>query len=64
MTLTQLEIFSRVAELQGFTSAATRLGISQSAVSHAIRALEQELGSSCSTGTRPRSNSPILASNC
>ncbi|AZC27005.1 LysR family transcriptional regulator [Pseudomonas sessilinigenes] len=44
MTLTQLEIFSRVAELQGFTSAATRLGISQSAVSHAIRALEQELG--------------------
>ncbi|MGC5703268.1 LysR family transcriptional regulator [Pseudomonas sp. NFXW11] len=44
MTLTQLEIFSRVAELSGFTSAATRLGISQSAVSHAIRALEQELG--------------------
>ncbi|MGE8412193.1 MAG: LysR family transcriptional regulator [Pseudomonas sp.] len=44
MTLTQLEIFSRVAELQGFTSAATRLGITQSAVSHAIRSLEQELG--------------------
>ncbi|NBF09813.1 LysR family transcriptional regulator [Pseudomonas sp. Fl4BN1] len=44
MTLTQLEIFSRVAELQGFTSAATRLGITQSAVSHAIKSLEQELG--------------------
>ncbi len=44
MTLTQLEIFSLVAELQGFTSAAHRLGISQSAVSHAIKALEQELG--------------------
>lgn len=44
MTLTQLEIFSRVAQFQGFTSAATRLGISQSAVSHAIRSLEQELG--------------------
>ncbi|WP_395607369.1 LysR family transcriptional regulator [Pseudomonas sp. B22129] len=44
MTLTQLEIFSRVAELQGFTSAAHRLGISQSAVSHAIKALELELG--------------------
>ncbi|WP_414158034.1 LysR family transcriptional regulator [Pseudomonas sp. BNK-45] len=44
MTLTQLEIFSRVAELAGFTSAATRLGISQSAVSHAIKSLEQELG--------------------
>ncbi|WP_409284939.1 LysR family transcriptional regulator [Pseudomonas protegens] len=44
MTLTQLEIFSRVAELAGFTAAATRLGISQSAVSHAIKSLEQELG--------------------
>lgn len=44
MTLTQLEIFSLVAELQGFTSAAHRLGISQSAVSHAIKGLEQELG--------------------
>lgn len=44
MTLTQLEIFSLVAELQGFTSAAHRLGISQSAVSHAIKALEQEWG--------------------
>lgn len=42
MTLTQLEIFSLVAELQGFTSAAHRLGISQSAVSHAIKALELE----------------------
>ncbi|WP_338722301.1 LysR substrate-binding domain-containing protein [Pseudomonas tolaasii] len=44
MTLTQLEIFSQVAELQGFTSAAHRLGITQSAVSHAIKALEQEMG--------------------
>ena len=44
MILTQLEIFSLVAELQGFTSAAHRLGISQSAVSHAIKGLEQELG--------------------
>lgn len=44
MTLTQLEIFSRVAELHSFTLAAHRLGIGQSAVSHAIKALEQELG--------------------
>ncbi|WP_435036437.1 LysR family transcriptional regulator [Pseudomonas neuropathica] len=44
MTLTQLEIFSLVAELRGFTLAAHRLGISQSAVSHAMKALEQELG--------------------
>lgn len=44
MTLTQLEIFSLVAELRGFTLAAHRLGISQSAVSHALKSLEQELG--------------------
>lgn len=44
MTFTQLEIFVLVAELQGFTAAATRLGISQSAVSHAIKSLEQEWG--------------------
>lgn len=42
MTFTQLEIFARVAELRGFTSAAQQLGISQSAVSHAIKGLEQE----------------------
>lgn len=42
MTFTQLEIFALVAELRGFTSAAQRLGISQSAVSHAIKGLEQE----------------------
>lgn len=44
MTLTQLEIFSLVAELRGFTLAAHRLDISQSAVSHAMKSLEQELG--------------------
>lgn len=44
MTLTQLEIFSTVAELNGFTAAAHRLGISQSAVSHALKSLERELG--------------------
>lgn len=42
MTFTQLEIFVMVAEMRGFTAAALRLGISQSAVSHAIRSLEQE----------------------
>lgn len=44
MTFTQLEIFALLAELRGFTLAATRLGISQSAVSHALKALEQEMG--------------------
>ncbi|TWI56711.1 DNA-binding transcriptional LysR family regulator [Pseudomonas duriflava] len=44
MTFSQLEIFVLVAELKGFTSAASRLSITQSAVSHAIKALESELG--------------------
>ena len=44
MTLTQLEIFSAVAACRGFTAAAMQLGISQSGVSHAIEALEQEFG--------------------
>lgn len=44
MTLTQLEIFSTVAARRGFTAAAVQLGISQSGVSHAIEALEQEFG--------------------
>jgi DNA-binding transcriptional LysR family regulator len=44
MTFTQLEIFALVAELRGFTAAAMRLGVSQSAISHAVKSLEQELG--------------------
>lgn len=44
MTFTQLEIFAKVAELGGFTAAAEQLGISQSAVSHALGLLEKEWG--------------------
>ena len=44
MTFTQLEIFALVAELGSFTAAAEKLGISQSAVSHAIKNLEKEWG--------------------
>lgn len=44
MTFTQLEIFVLVAELGGFTAAAEKLGISQSAVSHALKQLETEWG--------------------
>ncbi|MDC8756446.1 LysR family transcriptional regulator [Janthinobacterium fluminis] len=44
MTFTQLEIFALVAELRGFTAAAAKLAISQSAVSHALKGLERELG--------------------
>lgn len=40
MTLTQLEIFVLVAEYQSFTLAAKYLGITQSAVSHALKSLE------------------------
>ena len=44
MTFTQLEIFVLVVELGGFTAAGERLGISQSAVSHALKQLEREWG--------------------
>lgn len=42
MTFTQLELFVLVADLKSFTAAAERTGISQSAVSHAIKSLEKE----------------------
>ena len=38
------EIFSTVVECGGFTEAARQLNYSQSAVSQAVRTLEQELG--------------------
>ncbi|RDE22590.1 LysR family transcriptional regulator [Motiliproteus coralliicola] len=44
MTRVQLEVFSLLAELRGFTLVAQRLGISQSAVSHALKSLETDLG--------------------
>jgi DNA-binding transcriptional LysR family regulator len=43
MTLAQLEIFIALAEAGSFTAAAVRLGISQSAVSHAVGGLEKAL---------------------
>lgn len=39
-----LSMFLEVAENQSFTKAAAKLGISQSALSHAIRRLEEKLG--------------------
>ncbi|MEG0557047.1 MAG: LysR family transcriptional regulator [Comamonas sp.] len=44
MTFTQLEIFSVLAQVGSFSRAAAALGITQSAVSHAIKQLETELG--------------------
>ncbi|WP_419902703.1 LysR family transcriptional regulator [Kiloniella sp.] len=44
MTFGQLEILVALADARGFTLAAQRLGITQSAVSHAIKSLETEFG--------------------
>ncbi|MDT8999995.1 LysR family transcriptional regulator [Paucibacter sp. APW11] len=44
MTFTQLEVFATLARLGSFSRAAQALGITQSAVSHALRSLERELG--------------------
>ena len=44
MTLMQLLVFMTVVDARGFTAAGTRLGMTQSAVSHALASLETELG--------------------
>ncbi len=42
--LTDLQAFVAVAKERSFTKAAAKLGISQSALSHTIRELEERLG--------------------
>jgi DNA-binding transcriptional LysR family regulator len=42
--LTALSVFLAVAEERSFTRAAKRLGVSPSAISHAMRGLEEEIG--------------------
>jgi DNA-binding transcriptional LysR family regulator len=42
--LPDLAVFATVAEERSFTRAATRLGVSQSALSHTVRGLERRLG--------------------
>jgi DNA-binding transcriptional LysR family regulator len=44
MTPAQLQAFVTVAQVNSFTTAAIMLGIGQSAVSHAIKTIEKELG--------------------
>ncbi|MEK4229140.1 LysR family transcriptional regulator [Solibacillus sp. FSL H8-0538] len=44
MSLVKYEILNKVAEVQSFTKAADQLGLTQSAVSHAISRLEKEFG--------------------
>jgi DNA-binding transcriptional LysR family regulator len=58
--LPDLAVFATVAEERSFTRAASRLGVSQSALSHAIRALEKRLGLQLLARTT-RSVSPTTA---
>lgn len=44
MSLVKYEIFSKAAEVNSFTKTAEELGLTQSAVSHAITSLEKEFG--------------------
>ena len=44
MNLNQLHYFSKLAEVEHYTKAAEELGISQPTLSHAVGALETELG--------------------
>lgn len=43
-TVSDMEVFARVADLGGFSAAARDLGMTQSAVSHLIQRLERRLG--------------------
>src|SRR5918997_802211 len=59
-TLTDLQAFLAVARERSFTKAAAKLGVSQSALSHTIRGLEERLGIRLLTRTT-RSVSPTEA---
>jgi DNA-binding transcriptional LysR family regulator len=58
--LAELSTFATVAEERSFTRAASRLGISQSALSHSVRGLEKRLGLQLLARTT-RSVSPTAA---
>ena len=45
--LNDLAAFAAVARERSFTKAAAKLGVSQSALSHTIRGLEERLGLAC-----------------
>ena len=52
MDVNDLKLFTRAAELGNITRAAAELGYTQSAASHALRRLEQSLGTQlCSVCT-------------
>lgn len=52
--LTEMEVFTRVVELGGFTEAAKKLGLSKSAVSKHVATLETRLGARLLTRTTRR----------
>src|SRR3978361_137688 len=58
--LAELAAFATVAQERSFTRAATRLGVSQSALSHSMRGLEKRLGVQLLARTT-RSVSPTAA---
>ena len=60
--LRDLAVFATVAQERSFTRAASRLGVSQSALSHTVRALEKRLGLQLLARTT-RSVSPTPAGN-
>jgi DNA-binding transcriptional LysR family regulator len=59
-TINDLQAFVAVAREQSFTKAATKLGVSQSALSHTVRGLEAQLGLRLLTRTT-RSVAPTAA---
>ena len=60
LDLDEVQAFVRIAELGSFTRAASKLGMTQSALSHIIRGLEERLGVRLLTRTT-RSVSPTEA---
>jgi hypothetical protein len=58
--LNALKAFDAAARHESFTRAAEELCVTQGAVSHQVKALEEELGSSCSTANASGWSSPRL----
>ncbi len=52
--LRQLEVFKLIAQTGSFSTAARKLGLTQSALSHQIRGLEEEVGEQLLVRARPR----------
>src|SRR4051812_39983030 len=62
--LSALSVFVTVAGERSFTKAAKRLGITPSAVSHAIRDLEEEIGVRLLSRTTRSVAPPFLENTC